>query len=434
MELEASVSEQNAKTTGRLVVAAAFLALFCLFGYRSTFSILQGPMRETMGWTTAQTSLGYSLMMTVYAVTAFFSGMIVDRWGTRPAYLTGAVFAALGFYLTSLVNGYLAYLAVYSIFAGIGTGMLWVSSTVSVRKWYVGKSYATMWGIAFAGAPLAQVLLSLGLKQVLASTDWRVAMQYLAIVVLAALVIAGFLARKSPEHYGVQPFGMTAGANPSVDREWSIRQAFSTFPIWGAIIAFLTSMLAEFLIWSQIVSYWTTDVGLNLSTATNLYVVIGLAGLVTMPVMGVVADRLVERMKDEPTARRAMLIFAPATGAIACVILLGSKISIALAAVSCILFAVYWAIEPGGVAGYVGAVYGRKAMGKIWGLGTLIVMGIGPAVGSFMGGFLFDLSGSYNNSIYFALGSYIVSMIFAVILPKALCDKQAPAKASQEIA
>jgi len=117
-----------------MVVAAAFLALFCLFGFRSTFSVLLGPMRESTGWTTAQTSLGYSLMMTVYAVTAFFSGMVVDRWGTRPAYWTGAVFCALGFLLTSRVQSYYAYLAVYALFAGVGTGMLWVSSTVSVRK------------------------------------------------------------------------------------------------------------------------------------------------------------------------------------------------------------------------------------------------------------------------------------------------------------
>ncbi len=429
-----NLSERDVKRTGYMVVAAAFLALFCLFGYRSTFSILLGPMRESTGWTTAQTSLGYSLMMSVYAVTAFFSGVIVDRWGTRPAYLVGSVFAALGFYLTSLVDGYLAYLAVYSIFAGIGTGMLWISSTVSVRKWYVGKSYATMWGIAFAGAPIAQVLLSQGLKQVLTTTDWRVAMQYLAVVVFVALVAAGILARKRPEDYGAKPFGLTAGAGAKEDRNWTLQEAFSTFPIWGAIVAFLTSMLAEFLIWSQIVSYWKTDLGWDAAKATNLYIVIGLAGIITMPVMGMVADRLVGRMKDEPSARRAMLIFAPIVGVVACLLLLGSGISTALAVISCMLFAIYWAIEPGGVAGYVGSVYGRKAMGRIWGFGTLIVMGIGPAVGSFMGGFLFDISGTYNNSIYFALGAYAVSAMAAMLLPTAVNVKQPALEPHRETA
>lgn len=418
-----NVSEQESRRLGHLVVAAAFLALFCLFGFRSTFSVLLGPMRESTGWTTAQTSLGYSLMMTVYAVTAFFSGMIVDRWGTRPAYLAGSVFCALGFLLTSIVHNYFAYLAVYAIFAGIGTGMLWVSSTVSVRKWYVGKSYATMWGIAFAGAPIAQVVLSLIVKNMLKTTDWRVTMQLLAAVVFVALVIAGVLARRDPEHYGTKPFGLTAQGGGEA-RNWTVKEAFSTFPIWGAIIAFLTSMLAEFLIWSQIVSFWKVDANMSADTATNLYVVIGIAGIFTMPIMGMVADALVGRMKDEVQARRAMLVFAPAVGVVACLLLLNSGKSMVLAVIACILFAIYWAIEPGGVAGYVGAVYGRKAMGRIWGLGTLIVMGIGPAVGSFMGGFLYDLSGSYRNSILFALGSYVISVLFAVVLPKVIPERQ----------
>ena len=45
-----------------------------------------------MGWSTAQVTLGYSLMMVVYAVTAYFSGMILDKWGTKPVYAIAAVF------------------------------------------------------------------------------------------------------------------------------------------------------------------------------------------------------------------------------------------------------------------------------------------------------------------------------------------------------
>lgn len=39
----------DAKKTSYFVVVAAWLAVFCLFGYRSTFAILAGPMSQTMG-------------------------------------------------------------------------------------------------------------------------------------------------------------------------------------------------------------------------------------------------------------------------------------------------------------------------------------------------------------------------------------------------
>ncbi len=167
------MSEKVKTNYGRQVIMSSWLAVFVLFGYRSTFSVLQGPMSESTGWSSGELSLGYSLMMTIYAITAFASGFIIDRWGTRPAYIIGAIFACLGFLTTSTATSYLQYLVFYSIFAGIGTGMLWVSATISVRKWFIGKSYATMWGIAFTGAPAAQVLLSLGVGNIIEDMSWR---------------------------------------------------------------------------------------------------------------------------------------------------------------------------------------------------------------------------------------------------------------------
>ncbi|MGI9860533.1 MFS transporter [Moorella naiadis] len=420
------MDDNNAKKIGYMVVGAAWLAVFCLFGYRATFSVLLGPMAKDMGWTVAQTSLGYSLMMTIYAVTAFFSGMIIDRWGTRPAYFLGAIFGALGFYLTSLTHNYFQYLAVYAIFAGIGTGMLWVSSTVSVRKWYVGKAYATMWGLAFMGAPVAQAVLSLGVKSILLTLDWRQAMQGLSIVILIALIIAALIAKKNPEAYNLQPFGLmpaSASTPAKAEYSWTVKEAFGRYAIWGTILAFLTSMVAEFLIWTQVVMYWTKDVKLSLGTATNLYIAIGIAGIFTMPLMGMVADKIVAGIGNEPRGRKIMLVFAPAAGVLACILLLLSKVSLTFGIFSCIIFAIYWAIEPGGCAGYAGSIYGRKSLGKIWGLATLIVMGIGPAVGSFMGGYLYDISGSYNNSIIFALVAYALSATIAFTLPLAAKPK-----------
>ena len=55
--------------------------------------------------------------------------MILDKWGTKPVYTIAAVFCMLGFYLTAKVESLYSYYAAYAIFAGIGTGMLWVSST-----------------------------------------------------------------------------------------------------------------------------------------------------------------------------------------------------------------------------------------------------------------------------------------------------------------
>lgn len=107
----------------------------------------------------------------------------------------------------------------------------------------------------------------------------------------------------------------------------------------------------------------------------------------------------------------------PLSGVIACLFLLASDRGDLFAYLACFVFAVYWAIVLGGVVGYTGAIYGRKTLGKIWGLATMIVMGIGPFLGSFIGGWMKDVSGKFTDSIYFALGAFIISILLATTLP-----------------
>jgi len=472
---------KNANVYGWSVVLASWLAVFSLFGYRATFAILKGPMAISLGWTTAQVTLGYSLMMVLYAVAAYFSGLILDKWGSKPVYAIAAVLGSLGFLLTARVDSHLAYLFTFGFVGGVATGMLWVTSTVSVRKWYVGKSYATMWGIAFSGAPMAQFVLAQvvkptlskaqgaldlavgglipnsaalapkelalavaaklqepatllvpGVKQALALLEqaWRTQMTILGVIVFVALAIAVIVAKNAPEHYDMEPFGAipAAGGAPVVEQVWTIKEAFSKYAIWAAILMFLTSMMAEFLIWTQVVSFWTQDVGFDLGKAINIYGIIGLIGIFSMPIMGKVADVVVQKIGNEVKGRKAMLMVGPATGAIACLLLLATPRGDVFAYVACFIFAVYWAIVPGGVVGYVGAIYGRKTLGKIWGLATMIVMGIGPFLGTYIGATLKDVSGSYTYSIYFALAAFIVSVFLAVGLPlKAEFKKSAAA-------
>jgi MFS family permease len=155
-----------------------------------------------------------------------------------------------------------------------------------------------------------------------------------------------------------------------------------------------------------------------LDLATNLYVIIGIAGIFTMPLLGIVADKAVVFYGNEVKGRKAMLILAPSIGIVASILLLLMKgDSIVLAGLICVLFATYWAIEPGGVVGYAGSIYGNKSLGKLWGLATWIIMGIGPALGSFMGGYLADTTGNFVASIQFAMGAFIFSLVMALTMP-----------------
>jgi len=428
------------KRYGLMTVFASWLAVFCLFGYRATFAIIKIPMSADLGWSQSEVTLGYSLMMVIYALTAYFCGMILDKWGSRPVYAIATVLGGLGFILTAQINEHLAYLVTFGVVGGVATGMLWVTSTVSVRKWYVGKTYGTMWGIAFSGAPMAQFILAYVTKAALASGEpdaWRGAMTLLGWIMVVILAIAVVMARRSPADYNLEPNGMQVNKQATSSYEWSVKDAFKKYAIWGVVLMFLTSMMAEFLIWTQVVSFWTSDLSWTSERAINTYSIIGLVGIFSMPIMGRISDVIVGKVGCEAFGRKLMLIIGPTTGVIACLLLLSSGESSLIAYISCIVFAVYWAIVPGGVVGYTGAIFGQKTLGKIWGMATLIVMGVGPFAGSYIGGWLKDFSGSYTYSIYYAIGSFMVSILLALSLPRKISlpdHSQDPLSANQQYA
>lgn len=418
-----SISQKQANTYGLMTVISAWLAVFCLFGYRSSFSIMQGMIIADTGWSTLQTSLGYCVMMTVYAITAFFSGSLVDKRGCRPTYAIGAICCFLGFFLTSMVDvatpsGFYVYLFTYGLFAGIGTGMLWVSSTVSCRKWYVGSRYGTMWGFAFMGAPMAQLLLTLVLKSVLVDMGWRFSMKMLAVIMAIFLIVASAIARQTPDKYGVEAFGLESlkeKKSSTNKKVWTVGEAFKTYAMWVTILCFLTAMAGEFLVWSQVVSFFQADMNLSLNTASNIYLIIGIVGIFSMPLTGKISDKLVKRFSNERKARKTMLIIGPACGALGVIFLLTQNITLCI--ISMVFLAIYWGIEPGGCAGYAGSVFDGPTFGRIWGLATLIVMGIGPSFGTFMGAWFKDHFGSYIPALIFCLIAYLISMILACTMP-----------------
>lgn len=404
---------------GTQVVVSSWIAVFCLFGIRASFALLKDPLAQAMNWSQAKVTFGYSFMMIVYALTAFLCGIIVDRKGSRPVYAIAAIASLAGLMATGLMRSFAVYILSFSIMTGIATGMLWVTSTISVRKWYTGKQYASKWGWAFAGAPVSQFVLTFIVRHILMedpATTWRLAFIALSLISGFMLLTAFFLAKREPEYYGFEAFG-SVRENTYRDISWSLKQAFSRYAVWGAVATFLLSMMAEFLIWTQVVSYWVIDVGWTMADSAHVYAMIGLAGMVSMPLMGYFADYLVKLVKNEPQGRKIMLIIGPALGMLACILLLYSHQSKFFAYTASVFFAVYWAIVPGGAVGYIGSLYGRKTLGKIWGLCTLVVMGTGPFLGSLTGGYLKDLTGHFNHALYFAGGSFLLSAILAFSLP-----------------
>lgn len=417
--------EKHRKRIGWAVVLSAWLALFCQFGFRATFAVLKTPMAQDMGWSQAEVSLGYSIMMVGSAVMAFLCGIVAERHGAKVTYLFAALFGALGFCAASRVQNLLAYYLIFGVLTGLGTGTLWATASFMLRSWFVGQSYAKMYGIAFSGAPVAQVALTQFVVYCMAGGEpalWRNAVFNLGALMFVLLIIATFLGKKTPKSYGMQPFGSASTEHHHSAHVWTLRDGAKTYAFWGLTFAWMFGIIAEFTVWTQIVSYWISVLDMPPDKAATLYGFIGFLGIIFMPLLGFLGDKFTARFDLEAQGRKRLCQGGLIAGILACVCLLSqpsmpTAMRFITGILSCALFAIYWGIFPGSVVGYLGSVINGGGLGRILGLCMFIAIGLGPAIGSYMGGLLRDLVGSYTASMLFALSAYIVGLVIATTLP-----------------
>jgi len=85
------------------------------------------------------------------------------------------------------------------------------------------------------------------------------------------------------------------------------------------------------------------------------------------------------------------------------------------------LFAFFWGISYGGAmppyALFVKDYYGLKSFGAIYG-GIMVLASLGMAVGGYLGGFLFDLSGSYEPAWILSLVATVTAFVALDLAPR----------------
>ena len=67
------------------------------------------------------------------------SGGLVNKFGTRVVCVTGSLMSSLGFFFAALVQSVPFLMLTYGFLGGFGTGLINVSSIVSVNKYFHAK-------------------------------------------------------------------------------------------------------------------------------------------------------------------------------------------------------------------------------------------------------------------------------------------------------
>ena len=166
------------------MVAAAFVAMFAVYGVAYSFGAFFKPMAAEFGARRSATSAVFSITVLVWCFLGPVTGHLSDRFGPRIVVATGAVVMGAGLALTSMIDRlWLGYLT-YGLGVGVGVACAYVPMVAVVGGWFLRRRNTAL-GIAVAGIGFGTVCGAPIAAALIAHLGWRAT--YLAFAIAVAV-------------------------------------------------------------------------------------------------------------------------------------------------------------------------------------------------------------------------------------------------------
>jgi MFS family permease len=374
------------------------------------------------GWSRSVVSLGASINMIVYSFCAIFLGRMLDKVAPRWIITVGAIVAAVSYILTAFARTPLHFYLAYGVLCGAGTacmGLLVVNS--SVGKWFIRKR-GTAIGISTMGVSFGTMAMTPLAGYIVKNYDWHYGFIFLGtIFILIGVSISQlFMGRINPESYGLFPDGERKSAQALEADRAENHPAHLSFKVisknsrfWILVASFSLAVMTLMAVFVHQVAYALDNNIENLVAASSLGV-LGFGGFCGQFFFGWLSDRV----KDvKYSAVLGMIIMAAGM-----VLLLTATTAQRL---------YFYALIYGFGYGSLGPMmpilladrFGRHVLGSVYGWLTFF-MGICGGIGPFIGGLIYDLSGSYT----YVWQANIVILFGCALLMLALGPRDANAR------
>ncbi len=415
---------------GWVIVGVSFLTVFFSNGVRFIFSVFYVPMLQDLGWLRGGGAGPYALSMLVFPLSLPLMGLLIDRYGPRRIVSLMVVVMGLGIAGCSLVRELWHFFLLFGVVIGMGLAATSVPmQSALVSRWFMRRRGLAI-GVAASGGGLGVLLLSPITQHLIDSCGWRGAFLLLASGYLAVLLpLVSLFHRRGPQELGLEPYGrspkegpqLKEGATPRVrpslsfGPRWTLRAALRTHSFWWVFLVAVFQSYAVNLMYAHTVIY-LVDAGLSRMRAAGAWGGVGVTLTVSLFLWGAVSDR-VGRERAYAAGTACLLL--------ALLLLFGLKREPSLG-----LFYAFIALaglglgsRPGLLNAMVADLFSGEHIAAINGA-ALSGIAVGGSMGAWSGGYIFDLTGSYDLALLIAATTSGLASLFAFLaLPRRLRPK-----------
>jgi MFS family permease len=395
------------------VLAAAVVLNIVARADQSSFGVFIDPLVDEFGWKRGDISFAYSLAFVIGMPAVVIMGWLGDRYGARPLMLAAAVMIGAGTVLLGTIKELWQFYLIYGVLVGsMGHAAFSVLLPVIVSRWFYSHLGIAM-GCYFAAQGLGPVIFAPLFRWLLENHGWQHSFTLIGTVLGCVLGFFALFIYSSPAARRLQPYGVADG--PGAEAHAAAA---------GAAPARLSDILRQGRVWLLIGIHHVGCV----SHAVILVHIVSIATFRGIP--GVEAAGVLAAIAGASVISRfAFAVLADRFGgrATLSIALIGQSLPVVLLffatdAWTFYAFAVVFGLCYGGeMVGF--PIINKQLFGVNAPLGSIFSFqmvggGLGMALGGWLGGGLFDMTGDYHWSLLTSVVAGCVGLPMALALPR----------------
>jgi len=405
---------------GWVILGGSLIALGLTYSVMYSFSVFYVALLEEFGWGRGEAAGIYSVFMIVTGLGALVSGALSDRFGPGRVLAAGALCLGVGLLLASRTSALWHLYLSFGIVAGLGVSLAgWTPCAIMVSQWFSVRLGLAL-GIASGGIGVGIMALVPLVQFLIGSLGWRSAYIALAAIVFVGLLPMGlFVLRGRPEDLGQPLDGIEPGTahlqrtgKPRTRKEvhvvdaewanraWTVPMAVKTMRLWLLSgVKLLGGVATQMIFVHQVV--FLVENGYDRMLAASVVGLIGFLSVGAKVLWGWAADSIGREMTY--TLGCAAMIVAVGLLALAPVVPSPGMLYLYAA-----IFALGYGVSAPMWPIVTSDLFAGRKFGSIYGV-ISVFSGFGNALGAWVGGFVYDLTGSYAIAFGVAIAAKAVS-------------------------
>lgn len=370
---------------GYVIIAAGFCIQAVAWGTSNCFGVFFDPLIKEFNWSRATISGAASLGFLVHGVSSMAMGNLNDRFGPRIIMSICGLFLGLGFLLMATLNAVWQLYLFYGLIAAVGLGGMDVIPLSTISRWFF-KRRGMMSGIIKVGTGVGMLVMPFTINWLVTLHGWRNSFAVLALVLVGSVVFfAQFLVRDpAGKGQSIDNGIRLPSATPTLFEEGlAFREAVRTRQLWTVCLVYFIILFCVYTVLMHIVQH-AIDLGIPSAVAAGILSTIGGVSITGRFLMGGASDKIGEK--------KSLLI------CLFCLLVSLAWLRIVNTLWMFYLFAAIYGFAHGGffslVSPLIAKLFGTRSHGLLFGI-VIFSSTLGGAVGPFLAGYMFDLTGSY---------------------------------------